>query len=486
MTITQQVIDNTAGAGEAAQSAFGKVNANDAAIIGVLNAIAGGTPSTVSTNATGFFYSQSGARVNRLADRVLAGDAAINDGQGPTNPVSADWLTLWQQSVGIPFGIMNSSQVGILTTAASLSVTSPVGLTVGTRTLTTNQSGQNAIGLAVYAINNSPTFANSVYGIYIESHRVNNTVNSSLGLEVDVTQRGSLVGINPYAQNFGQTVALQLASGAQQGVVATATFSTNVMSITLINSVADIGLIQTGWKVNGVGITPGTTITSFGTGAGGTGTYNLSTSPGTLGSRIISVSPLFGDSAAINIQANPTPFQTALNIGATAVAGGDGVTGTTPVPAITMAKNQGTYWYAPGGVSTGAIFCTSNTTVGSMQLQLGQGAFNVLELSSNGVNFQVSATNNAVNYPFVQAGISGSNAVTIGTVSGVGGDTNVDLGIFCAGTGILKFINASHITANGTVATTITSLGPAGSHTTIQEWLTIKNSAGVVRYIPCY
>ncbi len=40
--------------------------------------------------------------------------------------------------------------------------------------------------------------------------------------------------------------------------------------------------------------------------------------------------------------------------------------------------------------------------------------------------------------------------------------------------------------ANGSVATTVTSLGPTGSHTTIQEWATIPNASGVTRYIPLY
>lgn len=40
--------------------------------------------------------------------------------------------------------------------------------------------------------------------------------------------------------------------------------------------------------------------------------------------------------------------------------------------------------------------------------------------------------------------------------------------------------------ANGSVAVTVTSLGPTGSHTTIQEWLTWVNPAGVTRYIPLF
>lgn len=46
-------------------------------------------------------------------------------------------------------------------------------------------------------------------------------------------------------------------------------------------------------------------------------------------------------------------------------------------------------------------------------------------------------------------------------------------------------INTNQTTANGTVATAMSSLGPTGSHTTIQEWLTITIN-GTTRYIPCF
>ncbi len=45
-------------------------------------------------------------------------------------------------------------------------------------------------------------------------------------------------------------------------------------------------------------------------------------------------------------------------------------------------------------------------------------------------------------------------------------------------------IGFSGQTANGTVATTITSLGPTGTQTTIQGWIKIIDSAGTARYIP--
>jgi hypothetical protein len=39
---------------------------------------------------------------------------------------------------------------------------------------------------------------------------------------------------------------------------------------------------------------------------------------------------------------------------------------------------------------------------------------------------------------------------------------------------------------NGTVATAMTSLGPSGSHTTVQEWLVVVNPNGFIRFIPAF
>jgi hypothetical protein len=57
--------------------------------------------------------------------------------------------------------------------------------------------------------------------------------------------------------------------------------------------------------------------------------------------------------------------------------------------------------------------------------------------------------------------------------------------ITLGGTGALK-VGAAQMTANGAIATALSSVGPTGSHTTVQEWLTITNSSGTVRYIPCF
>jgi hypothetical protein len=59
--------------------------------------------------------------------------------------------------------------------------------------------------------------------------------------------------------------------------------------------------------------------------------------------------------------------------------------------------------------------------------------------------------------------------------------TNPWFAIDTSGNLKLKASNA----ANGTVATVLGSLGPAGSHTTVQEWFKVQIN-GVDRYIPCF
>lgn len=48
------------------------------------------------------------------------------------------------------------------------------------------------------------------------------------------------------------------------------------------------------------------------------------------------------------------------------------------------------------------------------------------------------------------------------------------------------FSNPASFTANGSTATSVTSVGPSGAHTTVQKWLTIYDNTGAVGYIPVF
>ena len=75
----------------------------------------------------------------------------------------------------------------------------------------------------------------------------------------------------------GPTTGQYSLTGAAIG--ATCSYATNVMTCTVIPT---NGTFQVGQSVVSAGVAAGTYITSLGTGTGGLGTYNLSTSPGTI------------------------------------------------------------------------------------------------------------------------------------------------------------------------------------------------------------
>jgi hypothetical protein len=52
--------------------------------------------------------------------------------------------------------------------------------------------------------------------------------------------------------------------------------------------------------------------------------------------------------------------------------------------------------------------------------------------------------------------------------------------------GLIQFGATNSFSATASVATALTSVGPVGASTTVQTWLTIKDSAGITRYIPCF
>ena len=109
------------------------------------------------------------------------------------------------------------------------------------------------------------------------------------------------------------------------------------------------------------------------------------------------------------------------------------------------------------------------------------GAANFVNNAGN-VLHQFAVVTNAANYLQSMAGIAG-HAVSL---SAQGSDSNIDLALKPKGSGTLRFSNASSFVAKGSVATTMTAVGPTGASTTVRKWLSIKDDAGNQLYIPCY
>ena len=70
------------------------------------------------------------------------------------------------------------------------------------------------------------------------------------------------------------------------------------------------------------------------------------------------------------------------------------------------------------------------------------------------------------------------------------GTSTANYGAFLNGTYSVAPIYAKGIIqttgfiANAAIATVLGSVGPTGSHTTVQEWLEVKDTAGTIRYLP--
>lgn len=93
----------------------------------------------------------------------------------------------------------------------------------------------------------------------------------------------------------GQKAFASLVDGSVQAASAgsniatftgTASFATNVMTVTAVTT----GTVKVGQQVIGAGLPANTYVASFGTGVGGTGTYNLTTSPGTIAAQATTTS----------------------------------------------------------------------------------------------------------------------------------------------------------------------------------------------------
>lgn len=91
------------------------------------------------------------------------------------------------------------------------------------------------------------------------------------------------------APTTGQYSVAGPVTGAAQ-----ASFATNQMTVT----VAGTGSFAVGQVITSAGVTPGTYITALGTGTGGTGTYTLSTTPGTIAAQAVSATEVYQFAAA--------------------------------------------------------------------------------------------------------------------------------------------------------------------------------------------
>lgn len=128
----------------------------------------------------------------------------------------------------------------------------------------------------------------NLHGLTMSTAGGSATMTVAAGAAVDSTYAAIMTLSASIAKTTGAWSVGTAAGGLDTGSIkgsafgATCSFATSVMTCTVAPT---SGTFQVGQEVIAEGVAAGTVISSLGTGTGGTGTYNLSTTPGTLTAR---------------------------------------------------------------------------------------------------------------------------------------------------------------------------------------------------------
>ena len=152
------------------------------------------------------FYSENGAYVARLGDRVFIGAARSHNA---TNVASQpDWLTTYELGAGRSFGALHLAQTGNLAQAGVSNA-----FVTASRTTGLPATNYNAIGLWSTGVSDVGSGTGMAWGAYFEGYRKNAGSPGAYGIEADVINFVGEDASDPYIQSNNQTVGVQVASG---------------------------------------------------------------------------------------------------------------------------------------------------------------------------------------------------------------------------------------------------------------------------------
>ena len=124
----------------------------------------------------------------------------------------------------------------------------------------------------------------------------------------------------------------------------------------------------------------------------------------------------------------------------------------------------------------------ADTNISLFYYVKGSGSHRFMTNAGSQEQFRVTHVDSAVNYIDAYGAATGSAPA----VKASGSDTNIDLSLNPKAAGMVQMNSAGSWSTNGAVATSLGSVGPTGSHTTVQRWLTVKDNLGTTLYIPCF
>jgi hypothetical protein len=192
-----------------ATSVAGRVKQMQSNVNGLGLALNGTAPGgAVNQASTGQHFTQNGARIHRLNDRVFINAATQNDGAFPN--VERSWMEDYWVAGGFSSGPLVSALLGVVN---DTNPNNAIGVMSAVRTKDFASAGSTALPIMGVAFNDHPTLGTKVYAGYFEGHRTSATAADTYGVEIDVRTLTASVQSNP--RLLGDVSALQLGIGAE-------------------------------------------------------------------------------------------------------------------------------------------------------------------------------------------------------------------------------------------------------------------------------
>lgn len=160
--------------------------------------------SIITQDPTGWFYTSNGARINRVADRLLVGAAACAQ-DGEQGSVDRSWLG--ESAGGVNKYMDTTSVMEVLTVPGS-----NVALAAGARS-SDYSSSDGVFAITAHAQNDRVGAESNAWAIYASAARRDNDWSKyTAGVEVDVTStvsgpRASAYNVVPYGVTIGYSCA---------------------------------------------------------------------------------------------------------------------------------------------------------------------------------------------------------------------------------------------------------------------------------------
>jgi len=336
-----------------------------------------------------------------------------------------------QTTANAAFNALAPAQTSTVTAGSFVVGATYTILTVGTTNFVSIGASASTVGITFVATgvgSGTGTATTPVPGRYLKSNGTDTSFDYlNLADTASVTAGSFVIGTAYTVSSLGTTNFVTI--GATSSAVVTGSVATTVLTVTAVSS----GALAVGTYITGSNISTGTYITSFGTGTGGAGTYNLNQSM-TAASTTVTGQPIPGTAfVATGVGSGTGTAVLADYIGVLPVTnGGTGVGSSAALTALI-----GNLIFPVGAIYTATVSTNPGTLLGfGTWTAFGSGKVVI----GNGVTDTVTVGSAA------NAVVTGSVATTTLTVTAVTSGT-LAVGSYITGTGVTV---GTYITALGT------------------------------------